>query len=348
MDNSIYKQFLIVEIVSLTPTAKSFVLQADGWQPQYKAGQFVTLVFFTKHGEKRRSYSISSSPEMGEPLTITIKRLDNGEFSRLLLSKAKVGDRLFTSGISGYFTLPTKHAFKNLVFFAAGSGITPCFSIIKSVLNAGSKINIFLIYSSRSVRETIFFNELQMLQQSHPSLLIHYLFSNDSSHPSRRLSNGLVESLLQTHIGANFDATAVYICGPRPYMLVASIAAQVYGIPKSQIFKEEFFPPQRKVLPMPPDTTAHEVNIVLNGKQHSLQVQYPTTILQAAKNAGLSLPYSCEAGVCGSCVAVCTKGTVWMAYNEVLTEQDVAQKKVLACEAFPVFGDAEINFDLLK
>lgn len=346
MDKSIYKRVKIVDIISLTPSCKSFVLDAAGWQPKYKAGQFLTLVFFTKHGEKRRSYSISSSPKNSEPLTITIKRLDNGEFSRLLLSKAKIGDELFTSGISGFFSLPENHSFQNLVFFAAGSGITPCYSIIKDVLSVRSYVRIFLVYSTRSVVETIFYNEIESLRKLHPLLTVHYLFSNDAHYPSRRLNNGLVEVLLQNFIGNDLRSTAVFVCGPRAYMLVATIAAQVYGFAKDQIFKEEFFPPKRRKLPRPPDEDEHTVIIHVNKKTYSLKVQFPTTILQAAKAAGIALPYSCEAGVCGSCVATCTNGQVWMAYNEVLTESEITQRKVLVCEAFPVFGDAEITFNL--
>src|SRR5690606_36157907 len=102
---SLIKKLHITRIVQETEHAKTFFLAPENWQVNYEAGQFLTLVFYTKHGEKRRSYSISSSP-LEKELSITVKKIDNGEFSRLLLQHAKVGDMLYTSGISGHFRLP--------------------------------------------------------------------------------------------------------------------------------------------------------------------------------------------------------------------------------------------------
>ena len=105
--NSTIKRVQIINIIAETANAKTFVLNfLDDWQPVYRPGQFITFVFYTKHGEKRRSYSISSAPAMGEPFSFTVKKVDNGEFSRFLISHVKVGDILFSSGISGLFLLP--------------------------------------------------------------------------------------------------------------------------------------------------------------------------------------------------------------------------------------------------
>src|SRR4051812_11036651 len=107
--DSLIKKIRIVEIITETDKAKTFVLEPlDDWKVSYKSGQFLTLVFMTKSGEKRRSYSISSSSALNEPLSITVKKIDNGEFSRLLNYHAKVGDVLFTTGIAGFFVLPER------------------------------------------------------------------------------------------------------------------------------------------------------------------------------------------------------------------------------------------------
>ena len=130
--DSLIKQVKILRIISETKEAKTFVLEAlQGWQPIYTEGQFLTLVFYTRYGEKRRSYSISSSPSLNEPLSITVKKVDNGEFSRLMLMHAKPADILYSSGINGLFVLPDSFNVSNQFFFlAAGSGITPCFSLL--------------------------------------------------------------------------------------------------------------------------------------------------------------------------------------------------------------------------
>ena len=128
--------FRIAYIITETKDAKTFVLQpTDNTAMDYKAGQFVTLVFDTKFGEKRRSYSISSSPDINEPFSITIKKVENGEFSRLLITHAKEGGLLNSSGINGFFHLPDNmDGIDQFFFLAAGSGITPCYSIIKTLL----------------------------------------------------------------------------------------------------------------------------------------------------------------------------------------------------------------------
>src|SRR5205085_8178094 len=140
-----------------TNNAKTFVLQPLGDAViNFQAGQFLTFVFDTRFGEKRRSYSISSSPGMNEPLSISVKRVENGEFSRLLISHAKVGDVLNSSGVSGLFCLPDNmDAIDQFFFFAAGSGITPIYSIIKTLLTTTKKM-IVLIYSNKSEEDTIF------------------------------------------------------------------------------------------------------------------------------------------------------------------------------------------------
>jgi ring-1,2-phenylacetyl-CoA epoxidase subunit PaaE len=87
------------------------------------------------------------------------------------------------------------------------------------------------------------------------------------------------------------------------------------------------------------------ITTTLNNKQYQFNSMYPETILQAAKKAGIEFPYSCETGRCGACAAVCTRGNVWMKYNEVLTEEDTRKKRVLTCTGYPVYGDVELNFD---
>src|SRR5436190_13540416 len=144
------QSFKISHIIPETKDAKTFVLQpTDNTIPHYKAGQFVTLVFNTKFGEKRRSYSISSSPELNESLSITVKKVENGEFSRFLIGHKKEGDILNSSGISGFFHLPDNIDNTDQFFFlAAGSGITPCYSIIKTLLTTTTK-NVVLFYINR-------------------------------------------------------------------------------------------------------------------------------------------------------------------------------------------------------
>ncbi len=171
-ENTLVKQLKIVRVIEETSQAKTFVLEPLGnWKPVYNSGQFLTLVFKTHHGEKRRSYSISSAPLLNESLSITVKKVDNGEFSRLLIQHAKEGDVLYTSGISGFFTLPDSTTnTASYCFLAAGSGITPCFSLIKTLLFK-SVSKVVLIYSNRDKNDTIFYADLLKLRERFPERL---------------------------------------------------------------------------------------------------------------------------------------------------------------------------------
>jgi ring-1,2-phenylacetyl-CoA epoxidase subunit PaaE len=125
-------------------------------------------------------------------------------------------------------------------------------------------------------------------------------------------------------------------------MQMATITLLGEGIPSSNIKKENFDSLPRKEKPLPPNTNAHSIILNIQGKKHVLSVQYPNSILAAAKQNNLAIPYSCEAGRCGSCAATCTKGKVWMAYNEVLLDEEVAKGRILCCQAYPLNDEVEV------
>lgn len=343
MQDSIIKKLRVTKIIAETADAKTFVLEPlDGWQPVYQPGQFITLVFYTHAGEKRRSFSISSAND--EPLSITVKKVDNGEFSRFMNYRVKVGDIFFSSGISGFFVLPEKNDYENIFFLAAGSGITPCFALIKYLLSSTNK-NVFLIYSNRTEASTIFYAALQQLhQQYRDRFSIRFLFSNRNNALESRLSHWLLSHLLESMLPAGKEKTLFYTCGPADYMIMAGISLRSNGMLSSQIIKEDFSPLPRLVIPKPPDTDAHMVTIYINGQTHHIKVQYPDSIIASARKLKIALPYSCEAGRCGSCAATCTSGKIWMAYNEVLMDDEIKKGRVLTCQGFPVQGDATIAY----
>jgi ring-1,2-phenylacetyl-CoA epoxidase subunit PaaE len=340
------KQLQIVEIISETEETKTFVLQPlHGWKPVYKAGQFLTLIFNTRFGEKRRSYSISSSPALDEPLSITVKKVDNGEFSRWFLYEAKINDVLQTSGPGGFFCLPENiEDYEQVFFIAAGSGITPCYSLIKTLLATTDK-QITLFYSNRTKRETIFSEQLHSFQTQYPLRFeVRFLNSNNYDIYSRRLSRWLLGFLLNEYLKVEKSKALFYLCGPFDYMQMAGITLLIEGIDAENIRKEIFVPLPKINKPKPPDTESHLVTIHFNDQQFLLPVHYPKTILATAKEHHIPLPYSCEAGSCGTCAATCVKGEIWMAYNEVLLDAEINKGRILTCQGYPIGGDAEIVF----
>ncbi len=343
-----YQSVIIQSIRDEAPGAKTFALTyADGSGIPYVAGQFITIVF-THHGrEERRSFSISSSPvDDGGVLSLTVKRIDNGAYSRLLTDKAKVGDTLLTTGAAGLFTLPANiDAYKQLFFFAAGIGITPILSLIKTVLHTQPGVQVVLVYSNRSIGDMVFYTDLQLLLQRYPDKFkIEFLYSTSFNLVRARLNKSLLPVLLKEYGVVPREQMLFFLCGPFDYMRMVIYALEEQGIDESQIKRENFNTNNRQVVKAePPDKDRHVVTIRLNGNEYALPVQYPETILQAARKQGINLPYSCEVGRCGSCAARCTQGKVWLSYNEVLMDLDLKHGAILTCTGHPIGGDVVID-----
>lgn len=343
-----FKRLIIDSIITDTPDTKTFVLVPETVSDaiDYKAGQFLTLVFAFENGyEERRSYSLSSLPLPGSPLAITVKRVPNGIYSRYLHDVAQPGDVLLTIGASGFFTLAEDMSpYRQLLFFAAGSGIVPILPLLQTVLQQYPGMPVVLVYSNRNQGSTIFYEQLLRLQQEYKDQLqIEFLQSSALNLARARLSKWLLETLLKEYLKVRPQQVLCYVCGPYDYMRMATIGLVDHDVPQQQIRKEDFMP--LKIVPkiLPPDTEAHQVTLHMASGDHQLTVQYPDTILKAARKAGLSLPYSCEAGRCGTCVARCSSGKVWMSYNEVLLDEEIAKGMVLTCTGYPVGGDARLE-----
>jgi ferredoxin-NADP reductase len=312
---------------------------------RYEAGQYLTLVLRKAGQEIRRSYSISSTPVLPEPLTIGVKRIPNGMVSRQLIDWAKPGDEILTSGTGGFFTLPPAvKAFKQIFFFAAGSGITPIFSLIKAVLYGHAPLVVVLIYSNSSPESTIFKEALEDLAQNFPERFRPiFLFSNNAKLSRARLHKDLLKLFLRQEAISPPDQLLCYICGPLNYMRMCVYGLREAGVPLAHIRKENFSTEKPTAPTLPPDTEAHQVTLFYRNQTHRLLVQYPTPILKAIRQAGIPMPYSCEAGRCGNCVARCTAGQVWHSYNEVLTDKELANGLILTCVGYPVGGDVVLS-----
>jgi ferredoxin-NADP reductase len=334
-----YLHFTIKDIVQETPEVSSFVLSPE--RPfKYKAGQFLTLVRGEGENEVRRSFSFSSHPLDQYP-KITLKRIPNGEISRWLFDHVKVGDRVKAIEASGLFTYPEDPgSYDSIVFLAAGTGITPIFSLIREALIREDNLDLHLIYSNRSPQQTVFLKQLEQL--SSDKLKIHLYFSNDFDLQRARFSRLALEKFLEKNMTSP-ARTLFYLCGPHFYMQNITITLLTEGVPEDNIRREVFFNPEPAVVNIPPDEDMHTVTVKYEGNVYSLKVQFPKSILQTAKAQGIMLPYSCEAGRCGTCAATCTRGEVWMLRNEVLLDKEMAKGRVLTCTGFAVGGDADLE-----
>ena len=324
----------------LPDTATFLFSEVSGKKIAYKAGQFITLIFDHHNEEIRRSYSLSSSPDE-DLLAITVKRIANGEISRFLLTKIKSGDILKAEAPAGKFTLSESQAEKDIVLFAAGSGITPIFSQLKYALNRPGKSKFTLIYSSRDAVSILFADELNALATDHPGRLnIINLLSSEAN----RLNNIKVEQLVKQTTQSGLLDTEFYLCGPFTYMRMIRLTLLYMGIEPAQIRKENFVLKTVSVtdslINFPPQT----IRINFKNESYDLVVGENQSILQAALQNGIQLPYSCRNGICSACTALCKSGGVEMVKNDVLTDLDLSQGWVLTCTGHPVKDDVVIDF----
>ena len=338
------KPIVVRSVRQETSEVKTFLFDAP--ELSYQAVQYLTFVH-PRDAELRRSYSISSAPGLGEPLSVTVKRVANGLFSRYLVDTVHEGDTLLTIGAGGFFTLPENldDEYQQVFFFAAGSCITPIYALLKSLLHKHPRLHAVLIYSNRTPEVAVFYQELQHLaSQFADRLKIEFLFSNHPVLARARLYRDLLEVFVKQYSLTTPERTLAYLCGPLNYMRMCVYGLREIGIPMANIRRENFNPETaHPAFVDPPDTEPHKVTVQFPHATYQFQAQYPVSILQAAKNQGITLPYSCGNGVCGSCVLRCTTGKVWMATNEVLTNRDLAKGLILTCTGYPAGGDVQLE-----
>ncbi|SEB08863.1 ferredoxin--NADP reductase [Pedobacter hartonius] len=344
-------QLRITEI-SKQPGDNVFIRLApvEGAMPHYEAGQFLTVLFEVKGKEIRRSYSICSSPDVNEALSIAVKLVENGEISKNLHHKTALGDILTTLLPNGIFTYSPVAEIRRTVFlFAAGVGITPVFSILKTALTRENQSKVVLIYSNRSQASTLFYDELNEWQQWYPERFkLIFLFSDSKRLQFARLNSFLIHDLVGANLGYDQSDALCYTCGPIDYMVMCRISLLAMGYRLDQIKKETYFIPEDEA--DDDDMTEKEVrdkntySVILEFNQNTYQlaVPYYKRILQVALEHQINVPYSCRAGICSSCVATCTDGGVRMDYNEILTDQEIAMGRVLICTGHPTQNNTRI------
>lgn len=344
--SSLYQPVIITAIREERPGVKTITLTyKNGTRIAFQAGQFITLVF-THHGkEERRSYSISSEPDSEQDLAITIKRMDNGAYSRMLADKARVGDELYTTGVAGLFTLPDNaQEYSQVFLFAAGIGITPVFSLLQTILHKMPHLSVVLVYSNRDRHEVVFYDQLIALCSLYPTRLkTVFLYSTAFNLARARLNKELVPVLLKENATTSNEKLLCFICGPFDYMRMVVYALEEAGLHAEQIKKENFNTNDRNIIVAePPDKRSHMITLQTGGISKTFRIDYPDSILQAAKKNDILLPYSCEVGRCGSCAAKCISGEVWHSYNEVLMANDLKNGIILTCVGHPINDDITI------
>jgi len=321
---------------------------------RFAAGQHLTLRADIEGQDVRRSYSICSGVEDGK-LRIAVKRNPGGVFSAWANEMLKAGDALDVLPPLGHFNVPLAAGNrKHYAAFAAGSGITPLLSIIKTTLATEPQSRFTLFYGNRASGTVMFKEELAALKDTYLTRfnLVHVLSreAQDIELLHGRIDRAKADALL-THWLDLDHVDAVFVCGPDGMMQAVAEALKARDYPDARVKIERFATsiPRHEHRPAKvaePGHTECEVTVVLEGVTRTFALEKgKENILDAGLKAGIELPYSCKSGVCSTCRAKLTAGEVDMDVNFALEDYEVARGFVLTCQSYPVTDRVAVDYD---
>lgn len=329
----------VAEVVPETADACSLVFEDAPFS--YRPGQFLTLrIPSDRCGSVARCYSLSSSPHVDGRLQVTVKRTVDGYGSNWICDSVSAGDEIESLVPAGIFTPASLD--DDLLLFAAGSGITPVISIVKSVLAQGSG-RVVLVYANRDDRSVIFAGVLRELAAGHPDRLtvVHWLES----------VQGLPTAAALAGLAAPFTGYQMFVCGPAPFMTGVRNGLTSLGVPRQRVHLERFASlganpfEQAEPEPVEADTTAATVSVSLDGETHELGWPASQKLLDRLLEAGIDAPFSCREGACSACACRLVAGEVKMLHNDVLDDDDLDEGIILACQSIPVTDRVEISYE---
>ncbi len=335
----------LADVVEETADARSLVFTVpDGAdipadRLRYSPGQFLTLrVPSDRTGSVARCYSLCSSPFTDDPMTVTVKRTDDGYASNWLCDNAHTGMRIHVLAPSGTFVPKTLDT--DFLLLAAGSGITPMMSICKSALVEGSG-KVVLVYANRDEKSVIFAAALRELAAKYPDRLtvVHWL----------ETVQGLPSAAALASLAAPHTGHDAYICGPGPFMAAAEEALKGLGAQRIhiEVFKSLDSDPFAAVVIEEDDSDEGPATaiVTLDGEKHEVSWPRRAKLLDVLLDKGLDAPFSCREGHCGACAVLKKSGEVEMEVNDVLEQSDLDEGLILGCQARPRSDSVEVTYD---
>ncbi|MCA6437106.1 MAG: sterol desaturase family protein [Bacteroidetes bacterium] len=308
----------------------------------FSAGQHLTIKVTINGETLYRTFSISSIPNTDNSLTLTIKKIKGGKVTNYLAEHLEVGDSLEVTAPSGQFYLnPEPANQKHYVMIAGGSGITPIYSMIGTILKFEPKCKITLFYANRNSDSIIFKEKFEQWVIEFPNQLkVKYFLSEEEN--LKNATKGYITRISLEEIVNQYDKNKLdfYLCGPE-MMTNKLLEDLVYlGMAKENIHHELFF-----VTTQIQETSWQkaQVSARIFGKTYQFETQESKTILQSGLEQNVPLPFSCQSGLCGMCKMKCNEGKVIMKSNQVLTEKDLQDGYILTCQSLPQSSTININ-----
>ena len=341
-----FKALIISEVKKETPNSVSisFSIPEDLKEIfAFKAGQYVTIKHINGDKEIRRAYSICSSPKSGQ-LRVGVKKVEKGAFSQFANENLKAGDTLMVMPPTGKFILEPN--LKSYAAFAAGSGITPVLSLIKSTLEEMPTSSFLLVYGNRTLEDAMFYHEIMELQKQFPNRFFpEFIFSRKEEENAKfgRIDRSMVNFYLKNKYGEK-SYEAFYLCGPEEMVDEVSATLKHHGINSKQIHHELFSTAEKGLLVEKHDGMT-SIKVILDDEEEIFVMPQTKSILEAALDEGLDPPYSCQGGICSTCIARLKEGKAEMRKNQILTEQEIADGLILTCQAHPTTPNVVVDYD---
>lgn len=334
---------------------------------RYKQGQYLTLKVTRDGQEYRRSYSACSSPAVDEDLRIAVKSVEGGRVSPHLNNGIKPGEEIeVMKPMGNFYTEMPAETPQSYVAFAAGSGITPVMSLLKTALATHPENRFTLFYGNRSYKEVIFKDELDELSEKYSDRFqVHYILSREPTDDplfSGRMDSDKCDALMGRFINTQ-EADEFFLCGP--FEMINTLRGHLIskGIPIENVHYELFTTEVHKAGVAPTVEQGEEaettdtggggnvpvdeaqVVIVLDGEETEITVREGESILDAALDAGLDAPYACTGGSCCTCRAKRIEGDSIMDVNYALTDKEVEQGYILTCQSHPTTKRMRVDYD---
>ena len=314
----------------------------------FRAGQYITLKTEINGNEVRRDYSICSSVNSGD-LTVAVKAVENGTFSVYANEKLNTGDTLEVAEPNGRFIFDANDAkTRTVAAFAAGSGITPILSIAKTLLEDEPFSNFILVYGNKKLNDAMFAQDILELKQQYGNRFhVHFIYSQTQE--TDALFGRIEKSTVNLMVKNKYKAVSIdsfYLCGPESMIHTVKDVLLENNIKEKNIYFELF-----TVSTEPTDSSTEvgdgktQLKVIVDDEEFEFEMVQDVSILDAALKQDVDAPYSCQGGICSSCIARVTEGEATMRQNNILTDNEVAEGLILTCQAHPTTANVVVDYD---
>lgn len=315
---------------------------------RFKAGQYITLKTEINSKDVRRDYSICSSVNSGD-VAVAVKAVENGTFSVFANGQLKAGDTIEVAEPNGRFVFEANKAkTRTVAAFAAGSGITPILSIAKTLLEDEPFSNFILVFGNKRLSDAMFAQDLLALKQQYGNRFhVHFIYSQ--AQEADALFGRIEKSIVNLMVKNKYKSVTIdsfYLCGPETMIHTVKDVLLENNVKEKQIFFELFTSStDSSETSTEIGSGKSQLKVIVDDEEFEFETPQDISILDAALKRDIDAPYSCQGGICSSCIARITEGKATMRQNNILTENEVAEGLILTCQAHPTTPMVVVDYD---